>query len=156
MDFESKIANWNISYCTFYQRLLRHPASLQQFQLEERHLIHLPSLSYHTQLNIFNFFLNCLPNERHKITFGMSEILSFPFLTMFCQKCQIPHSTLWRNIKYPQLSGNRAILQLKVVNSGKISISVYLWPCSVQGHLGPIRCTCDISKNTISKTLHLL
>ncbi len=45
-------------------------------------------------------------NGPHKAAFGIFEILSLRFLTIFFQKCQIHHCTLWRNQK-PQLSGKR-------------------------------------------------
>ena len=45
-----------------------------------------------------------------KLHFGIFEILSFRFLTIFFRKFQIHHCSLWTNQK-PQLSGKRAIVE---------------------------------------------
>ncbi len=58
----------------------------------------------------FKLHLNFIPSDPHKTAFGIFEIVSFRFLTIFVRKFQIHHCTLWRNPK-PQLSGKRAIVE---------------------------------------------
>ncbi len=66
--------------------------------------------SYKSQPKAFKLFLNFLPNDPHRTTFGIFEILKIEILTIFFQKFQINHCTLWRNQK-AQLSGKRVILE---------------------------------------------
>ena len=42
--------------------------------------------SYKSQPKAFKLFLNILPNGPHKTNFGIFEILSFRFLTIFCSR----------------------------------------------------------------------
>ncbi len=53
----------------------------------------------------------------HKPTFGIFEILSLRFFTIFFRKFQIHHCSLWRNQK-PQLSGERVIVEQNGVKFG--------------------------------------
>ncbi len=58
----------------------------------------------------FKLFLNFLPNGPHKTAFEIFEILSYSFVTIFFQKFQFHHCSLWRYQK-PQLSGKRGIVE---------------------------------------------
>ncbi len=52
--------------------------------------------SYKSQPKAFKLFLNILPNGPHKTNFGIFEILSFRFLTIFCsRKFQIHY---WKEV----------------------------------------------------------
>ncbi len=73
--------------------------------------------SYKSQPKVLKLFMNFPPNDPHKITLGIFEILSFRFLTNYFRKLQIHHCSLWRNQK-PQLSGKRAIVEQNGVKFG--------------------------------------
>ncbi len=97
--------------------------------------------SYKSKPKVFKLPLNFLFNGPHKNTFGIFEISSFRFLTIFFFENfkftivplmeKLKTSIIWSEIWDPPLTG---------------SISAYmgyLWPCGIQGHLGVIRCTFD-------------
>ncbi len=73
--------------------------------------------SYKSQPKVLKLFLNFPPNSAHKTAFGIFEILSFRFLTIFFRKFQIQHCSLGRNQK-PKLCGKRAIVEQNGVKFG--------------------------------------
>ena len=97
-----------------------------------------PYSSYKSQPKVFERVLNFAPNGPHKTTFRIFEILNFRFLTFFFRKFQIHHCSYiaYWEIKKPQLSGKRAIVEQNGVKFGtrELYFNIYPWPCSVRGH----------------------
>ena len=69
------------------------------------------SVSYKSQPKVFILALNFPPNGPHK-TFGIFQIFSFRFLTIFFPKFQIYYCSPGRNQK-PLLSGKQATVEQK-------------------------------------------
>ncbi len=75
--------------------------------------------SYKLQPKVLNLFLNFPPNAPHKNTLGISEILSFRFLTFFFSFSKISSSLLWDMGKSKtSITWKRAIVEQNGVKFG--------------------------------------
>ena len=113
--------------------------------------------SHKSQPKVFKLSLNFLPYSLHKASFGILKILSL--MNFVFRKFQIHNFMLWRN-KKPQLSGRRVLVERNGVKFGirleYLRYMGYLWPYTVQCHLGVNLCSCNYSDNTIFNVLLLL
>ncbi len=111
--------------------------------------------SYKSQANVSKLVLNIPPNCPRKSTFGLFDVFSFPFLTIFFENFKfiiIPtekakkNSIIWK--KRNHRAKRSEILESRVVVQniyGTFGLVVF------QVILGVFRCTCDFAENTISK-----
>ena len=74
--------------------------------------------SYKSKPKGFKLVLNFPPNGPHKTTFGIFKILSFRFLTIFFSKISNSPLQPMAEIKKPQLSGKRALVNQNGVKCG--------------------------------------